>query len=66
MPGVITPEILAERVCRTLDLPAKDHAESLTEILRVALNRDARRGDRGGKGSYAWRLRRTKPSDAAE
>jgi hypothetical protein len=37
MPSVITPEILAERVCRTLDLPAKDHAESLTEILRVAL-----------------------------
>jgi hypothetical protein len=38
MPGVITPEILAERVCRTLGLPAKNHAESLTEILRVALN----------------------------
>ena len=37
MPSVITPEILAERVCRTLDLPAKGHAESLTEILRVAL-----------------------------
>ena len=37
MPSVITPEILAELVCRTLDLPAKDHAESLTEILRVAL-----------------------------
>jgi hypothetical protein len=37
MPSVITPEILAERVCRTLDLPAKDNAESLTEILRVAL-----------------------------
>jgi hypothetical protein len=37
MPGVMTPEILAERVCRTLDLPAKDNAESLTEILRVAL-----------------------------
>ena len=37
MPGVITPEILAERVCRTLDLPVKDNAESLTEILRVAL-----------------------------
>ena len=33
MPSVITPEVLAERVCRTLDLPAKDHAESL----RVAL-----------------------------
>ena len=37
MPSMITPEILAERVCRTLDLPAKDHAENLTEILRVAL-----------------------------
>jgi len=37
MPSMITPEILAERVCRTLDLPVKDHAESLTEILRVAL-----------------------------
>ena len=38
MPSMITPETLAERVCRTLDLPAKDHAESLTAILRVALN----------------------------
>jgi hypothetical protein len=37
MPGVITPEILAERVCRTLNLPTRDNAESLTEILRVAL-----------------------------
>jgi len=37
MPGVITPEILAERVCRTLNLPAKDNAENLTEVLRVAL-----------------------------
>jgi hypothetical protein len=37
MPSVITPEVLAERVCRTLDLPAKENAESLTEILRVAL-----------------------------
>lgn len=37
MPSVITPEVLAERVCRTLDLPAKDHAENLTEILRAAL-----------------------------
>ena len=37
MPSVITPENLAERVCRTLDLPARDHAENLTEILRVAL-----------------------------
>ena len=37
MPSMITPEILAERVCRTLDLPVKDNAENLTEILRVAL-----------------------------
>jgi hypothetical protein len=37
MPDIITPEQLAGRVCRTLDLPAKDHAENLTEILRVAL-----------------------------
>jgi hypothetical protein len=37
VPGVITPEVLAERVCRTLDLPAKDNAETLAEILRVEL-----------------------------
>jgi hypothetical protein len=37
MPSVITPDRLAERVCRTLDLPAKDHSENLTEILRAAL-----------------------------
>jgi hypothetical protein len=34
---MITPDRLAERVCRTLSLPAKDNAESLTEILRTAL-----------------------------
>jgi len=34
---MITPEQLAERVCRTLNIPAKDKAESLTEILRTAL-----------------------------
>ena len=38
MPSVITPERLAERVCRALDIPAKDHAESLTEILRTAIS----------------------------
>ena len=38
MPGMITPELLAERVCRALSIPAKDHAESLTEILRTALS----------------------------
>jgi len=37
MRGMITPERLAERVCRTLNVTAKDHAESLTEILRTAL-----------------------------
>lgn len=37
MPSVITAERLAERVCRTLNIPAKDNAESLTEILRTAL-----------------------------
>lgn len=37
MPNVTTPEILAERVCRMLDIAVKDNAESLTEILRTAL-----------------------------
>jgi hypothetical protein len=37
MPSVITPERLAERVCRTLNLPAKDNAESLAKMLRTAL-----------------------------
>ena len=37
MRGVITPESLAERVCRTLNIPAKENAESLTEMLRTAL-----------------------------
>ena len=37
MPSVITPERLAERVCRTLNVPAKDNAENLAEILRTAL-----------------------------
>jgi hypothetical protein len=34
---MITPERLAEQVCRTLNVPAKDNVESLTEILRTAL-----------------------------
>ena len=38
MPSMITPERLAERVCRTLNVPAKDNAESLTEILRTAIS----------------------------
>jgi hypothetical protein len=37
MRGVITPERLAERVCRALDVPAKDNAEGTTEMLRTAL-----------------------------
>ena len=38
MPSVISVEQLAERVCRTLNVPAKDNAESLTEILRTAIS----------------------------
>lgn len=38
MPGIITPEQLAERLCRTLNIPARDNAESLTEILRTGLS----------------------------
>ncbi|MEO8594055.1 MAG: hypothetical protein ABI759_12100 [Candidatus Solibacter sp.] len=38
MPSVITVEQLAERVCRALDIPAKDNAENLTEILRTAMS----------------------------
>jgi len=37
MPSVITVERLAEMVCRALDIPAKDNAENLSEILRPAL-----------------------------
>ena len=37
MRGMITPERLAERVCRTLDVAAKDNAEGITEMLRTAL-----------------------------
>ena len=37
MRGMITPERLAERVCRTLDVPAKENAEGITEMLRTAL-----------------------------
>ena len=38
MPSVISVEQLAERVCRTLNVPAKDNAESLTEILRTTIS----------------------------
>ena len=43
MRSMITPELLAERVLRTLNLSAKDKAESIIEILQTALNdsRDA-------------------------
>jgi hypothetical protein len=37
MRGMITPERLAERLCRTLDVAAKDSAEGITEMLRTAL-----------------------------
>ncbi len=39
MPSVITVEQLAEMVCRALDIPAKDNAENLSEILRSALSK---------------------------
>ncbi len=38
MQEMITPEHLAEQVCRALSIPTKDHAENLSEILRPALN----------------------------
>jgi hypothetical protein len=41
MPGVTTTETLAARICAVLDLPAKEHAESLELILRPVL-RDVR------------------------
>jgi hypothetical protein len=37
MPSIISAKRLAERICKTLDLPARDNPESLIEILRVAL-----------------------------
>jgi len=33
----LTPQRLAERICRRFDLKASDNAESLTELLREAL-----------------------------
>jgi len=39
MPGVITVEQLAEMVCRALNIPARDHADNLTEILRPAMTK---------------------------
>ena len=35
---MITPDRLAERVCRTLDISAKDNAENLSALLRNALS----------------------------
>lgn len=37
MPSVITPEKLAERVCRALNIVANGNTESVTEVLRPAL-----------------------------
>ena len=37
MRSTITAEKLAERVCRALNIAAKDNAESVSEILRGAL-----------------------------
>jgi hypothetical protein len=37
MPENVTPEILAERVCRRLKLPVADNAEGITNLLRDAL-----------------------------
>jgi hypothetical protein len=37
VPSVITPEKLAEKVCRALNIPAKENAEGVTEILRTTL-----------------------------
>jgi hypothetical protein len=41
MPRLTTPNTLATRICHALNLPAKEHAESLDVILRPAL-RDVR------------------------
>ena len=35
---MITPEVLAERICQALNLSTKEHAENLDEILRPALS----------------------------
>jgi hypothetical protein len=43
LPGVITTEKLAERVCRALNVPAKTNVESVTEILRAALTATSER-----------------------
>jgi hypothetical protein len=37
MPGVITPEQRAERVCHSLGLSPREHAENLAELLRSVL-----------------------------
>ena len=38
MPEIISPEILAERVCSRLNLPVSDNAEGITNLLREALD----------------------------
>jgi len=37
MPKTVTPERLAERICRRLGLPTAGNAEMLSELLREAL-----------------------------
>jgi len=37
MPKTMTPERLAERICRCLSLPTAGNAENLTELLREVL-----------------------------
>ena len=37
MPEKLTPERIAERICRRLNLPAADNAEGITALLREAL-----------------------------
>ena len=37
MPGMISSEKLAVRVCHSLGIAPQDHAEGLTELLRAAL-----------------------------
>ena len=49
MPGVITVEQLAEMVCKALDIPTKDNAENLTEILRPAMTKTRDQAIRAAK-----------------
>lgn len=51
MRGVITAERLAERVCRTLDIPAATNADSLRELLRTALAETSERAIAAAKAA---------------